>query len=306
VLLIDVSNALDVLWEKYEEIAKADQQFYDKRYQRKKAKWLEDNSIEYLLRIFPEKYLYKSLDYPDPDKSDKSTSEIDIVINWGPFLVLVEVKAKQFRMESQLGDIGRLITDVKANIEDAFEQAKRVVRYINQTSQPIFIERNTKRELEINKKRLRRIYLLTISQHNLSGLTNRLSEFEDFGLFTEQEYPLSICAADLDTISTFCEGPDIFLHYIERRLEIQHDPVEMISDELEVFGAYLANRLQADRIWKDDGEAVTGFSLTGFQEQFDQWMYYKRGDVENPPAIKLEIPSEISEILTELPRCARY
>ncbi len=300
VVLADVSNALDVLWERFDKIARADQSFYDKRYQPKKARWLEDKVSEYLLRIFPPQHIYQKLSYPDPDKAGRSTAELDVAIHWRPFLVLVEAKASQFRMESQLGDIGRLVTDVKANVEDAFEQARRAARYIDSVENPEFKEASTGRKLSFQRKDIQRIYLVTVSQHHLAEFANRLAEFEHFGLFKDQEYPFSLCVTDLDTISQFCDGPDVFLHYVERRLEIQRKPVYFASAELETFGAYLGTRLQGEKIFIQNGRPVNGVTLSGFQDKFDEWMKYKRGHIETPPDIKLVAPTEISEILAEL------
>ena len=39
VILSDVGNALDVLWDKFEKVAREDKYFYDKRYHKKKHKW---------------------------------------------------------------------------------------------------------------------------------------------------------------------------------------------------------------------------------------------------------------------------
>jgi hypothetical protein len=105
---------------------------------------------------------------------------------------------------------------------------------------------------------------------------------------------------DFDTITQFCIAPDIFLHYIERRLDIQHHPAEVMSDELSLFGAYLESRLQAKRLWEQDGKPVNGFALDGFDKKFDLWISYKRGELANEPEIKLDIPNEIHEMLIEL------
>lgn len=94
VILVDISNALDVLWERFDEVARSDRSFYDRKYQTTKAKWLESEVASCLLKIFPEKHIYRNLSYPNPDKEDSSTAEIDVVILWGPFLILVESKSK--------------------------------------------------------------------------------------------------------------------------------------------------------------------------------------------------------------------
>jgi len=201
VILGDISHSLDLIWESFEKVARGDQEFYDKRYQRKKAQWLEDRAAKHFLKMFPPDRIYRKLNYPNPDKSDGSSAELDLAVDWGPFLLLIEAKAKQFRIESQLGDVGRLRTDIKSNVEDAFEQARRAVYYISSSTSPEFIERDTGRKLTIKKGRIRRTYLITISQHHLSGLATELSSLKELGFFANEEYPIAISEGDLDIVS---------------------------------------------------------------------------------------------------------
>ncbi|MBI2846661.1 MAG: hypothetical protein HYX82_02130 [Chloroflexi bacterium] len=298
-ILVDISNGLDTLWEAFERVAKADQQFFS-RYQKRKAGWLEDRVAACLSSIFPSHSIYRNLTYADPDKANGSTAELDAAVAWGPFLVLVECKAKQFRLESQLGDIGRLRSDIRANVEDAFDQAKRAARYVHDTAAPIFVESSTGRQLAVQKDRIRRIYLITVSQHLLAGLATRLSMFQGLGLFRNGEYPLSISIADLETVTQFCDGPDVFLHYVEKRLLTQKESLDIMADELDFFGAYLQTRLQPSRLWERDDTKPNLVMLAGYSAQFDDWYSYKRGDLSAPPKIGLEIPLEIKDILAEL------
>lgn len=239
VILIDLANAMDALWDAFEKIAKSDDRFFDSQYQPKKAKWLEEQIVEYLAKIFPKVNIFSDLSYPDLTKTGKATAELDIAVSWGPFLVLVEAKAKQFRLESQLGDVGRLRTDIKKNVEDAFEQARRAAKYIADTPKPELTEIATGRKLLINKKKIQRTYLLTVSLHQLANLATRLAVFQDLGLFKDGEYPLSISLADLEFVTEFCDGPDVFLHYIQTRLDLQKTQQNLLIDELDFLGAYL-------------------------------------------------------------------
>lgn len=299
VILLDLANAMDVLWDVFDKLAKNDQKFYE-RYQKRRAQWLEETIMEYLSKVFPQQNIYRGLSYLDPDKTDGSHTELDGAILWGPFLVLVEAKAKQFRLEAQLGDVGRLRTDLKENIEDAFEQARRAERYIAKTDNPIFIEITTKRKLTIDKSNIRRTYLLTISQHHMAGLATRLASLRDLLLFRDAEYPIAMSIADLETVTEFCAGPDVLLHYIERRLEVQKASEDILADELDFFGAYLDTRLQPYRLWKREKQSVNAVWLSGWSEQFDAWMMYRRGELKSQPSIKLDVPGEIHEILAEL------
>jgi len=299
VILVDISNAMDALWEAFEARSRTDQAFYES-YQKYRADWLETSVFDSLSSIFPYNSVYQNLRYPDPDKDDGSEAQLDAAVLWGPFVILVEAKANQFRLASQLGDVGRLRTDIKANVEDAFGQATRAAKYINCTPSPVFEESASGRKLGIQKDQMMRTFLITVSLHHLAGLANRLSMLQDLGLFGEGEFPFSISIADLETIARFCDGPDVFLHYIEKRLMTQHEKIDIQADELDLFGAYLQTRLQPSRLWEKDGYKPTAILLAGYSQQFDDWASFQRGDRSNPPKIRLEIPSKIKELLGEL------
>jgi hypothetical protein len=300
VIVIDVSNAMDALWDAFERVTKSDGKFFE-RYQAHKGAWLEEKVVEYLAKVFPKANIYHDLSYPDLAKPGKATTELDIAVSWGPFLILVEAKAKQFRLESQLGDVGRLCTDIKKNVVDAFEQARRANKYIQDVAKPEFTEISTGRKLAINKKNIQKTYLLTVSLHQLANLATRLAVFQDLGLFRDGEYPLSISLADLELVTEFCEGADVFLHYVETRLDVQKAQPNILVDEADFLGAYLDTRFRDERLWggrkKEEFNAIW---LSGWSEAFDAWMMHRRGDLPEAPEIKLNVPEEIREILTEL------
>src|SRR3954468_712441 len=231
VLLSEISNLLDNLWEEFEGAAKGDPQLWP-RYLDRRTAWLEGKVFEILSQIFPPGNAYRNLSYPDPGQPDKRTAELDFAVLWGPFLVLIEAKGGQFRLEGQLNDPGRLRTDLKKNVEDAFGQAQRAVKYIEMTPFPVFSEINSTRTLRVPKEQIRRTYLLSVSLHNLGVVSTRLATLREIGLLREGEYPFAISVADLEMIGMFCEGPEIFLHYVERRLVVQKHQADVRGDEL--------------------------------------------------------------------------
>lgn len=300
VIIVDLPNTLDALWEAFEVIARADSKFWDGKYASKKGNWLEEKTIEHLERIFPKNNIFKSLSYPDSSKPGKATAELDIAIVWGPFLVLIEAKAKQFRLESQLGDVGKLRSDIKKNVEEAFDQARRAADFIDNTATPEFTETATGRKLIIDKSKIKRTFLLTVSLHNLAGLATTLAIFQDIGLFRDSEYPFSVSIADLEFIVEFCDDPEVFLNYIEKRLEVQKLSIGFWGDELDLLSAYLTTRLQKQNLWERNGEKFNAFILTGWSEIFDRWIWYKQGLISEKPEIFLDIPEEITAVLATL------
>lgn len=299
-LLCDISNIVDQLWQAFEDIARQDQLFYSGQYTQHRGKWLEDRIAALVRRVFPGRAIYQKLTYPDPDRGPDAIAELDMAIDWPPFLVVMEAKTAQFRFISQLGDVGRLRSDLKANVADAFEQARRVVRYIQSVPEARFTE-NTGRTLVVQREKIKRTYLTAVSLHHLAGIATRLASVQELGLFADGEFPWALSLADLDLVTQFSSGPDVFLHYIERRLALQKEALNIHADEIDLFGAYLKTRLQANRIW--DREGMTrpdGIWLAGFQEPFDDVMANRMGDRLDAPQIRLEVPQEIEDILQEL------
>lgn len=300
VLLCDMSNTLDQLWTAFEEVARADEAFYSGQYSSKRGIWLEQKTAEFMGRLFPQANTYRKLSYPDPNRPGGVT-ELDFAIHWPPFLILVEAKAAQFRIASQLGDIAKLRSDLKANIEDAFNQARRAARYIDSTNEAKFIEQITGKELVVKKAEIEKSYILTISLHHLSQIATRLASVTSLRLFQDREYPCTMSIADLEIVTEFCPGPDVFLHYVDRRITLEKETVELLADELDLFGAYLKSRLQPNRLWERNREGKYNFVwLQGFQEQFDFMVDYRRGARTEAPVIELVVPDEIKAMLAEL------
>lgn len=301
VLLADIANAMDALWRRLEEAARADPKFND-RYQKHKADWLEGRAVACLARLFPPESVYASMSYPDPDRDGRAVAELDAAVRWGPFLVLVEAKAKQFRLEGQLGDVGRLASDFRANVEAAFEQARRAARYVASVPEAVFREAGSGRELRVRGSDLRRTYLLTVSRHHLGGLATQLRSLQALGLFRDGELPLATSLSDLELVTEFSEGPDVFIHYLERRLALQRDGLTIYADDLDLFDAYLETRLRPERLWDREEQRPDAVTLLGWSEPFDRLFMYRRGEIADAPDIRLAVPEEVSEVLAELRR----
>ncbi len=150
--------------------------------------------------------------------------------------------------------------------------------------------------LEIAGSRLKRIYIVTVSMSNLGNAINRMANLRELQHFSDAEYPWAVSYADLQVITGFAEGPDVFLHYLERRREIERQPDRFpINDDLDFYAAYLKTGLHPDSFPKD------GFIwLAGWQHLFDQYFEYLRGMRTSAPNIRVEVPLIIRDTLGEL------
>ena len=297
ILFGDISNAYDVVFDEFETIAKQDNKFYSKFYQKHKANWLEKRAYEHLCCIFPKKDIFQSLCYPDPD-IDNGNTELDLAVKWGPFLLVVEAKAKQFRFEGRVGDKGRLRTDIVKNVEDGFEQTLRVKRYIENNEKCKFKEKTTERELCFKSSDIKKIFPISITFNHLADIATRLNELEELNLFTDRDYPFCICESDFELLTKSQITPDIFLHYIQRRIELLNDNRRWIGDELDLFSAYLDCRLIFDNMSTDQN--VDTLYLSGYSTQYDELMAYERGEYPDKPILTIKLPEHVDNLFNTL------
>jgi hypothetical protein len=89
---------------------------------------------------------------------------------------------------------------------------------------------------------------MTVSLHHLSFVVTRLAALQPLGLFKDQQFPYAASIADLEVVAEFCPGPDVLLHYLDRRMALEKCSTEVHGDELSLFGAYLKMRLLPERL----------------------------------------------------------
>lgn len=186
-------------------------------------------------------------------------------------------------------------------MEEAFEQSLKAIRYIESQEIATFIEKKSKKTLEIRKGNFLKIFPINVTFHRFCHLTTQLGRLQPLGLFQANSYPWSVSIADLDVITRFTDAVDIFLHYIHRRLELQHTDMHISSDELDLFACYLDSRLEMciSEPKDDNGRPLNMLILTGYTQKFDKW-YAAELTASQTPVIEMNLPPKFKEILSEL------
>ena len=296
-------QCFDAVFNAFDEIARNDVALRD-RYGDRVARWMEEETSGYMQRLFPPANIFRNACFPDPD-NPRGETEADVVVVWGPFLVVAEAKGKKVPREALRGSRTKLRNSLTANVQDAFYQARRVVRILDRDGSIRFKERHTGRSVEVTQEQLRRVMPISVTLQHLSGLPTQLAITQQLGLFKGNAYPWSVSIDDLDVITRFSGSPDAFLHYIERRTAHQHVEISVSGDELDIFGHYLDNRLhpsiyeERPEIAEHEGPRLLSFD--GGEERFEPF-YVAEWDGKPPPdeVPQLQVPSQISEILNEL------
>ena len=142
----------------------------------------------------------------------------------------------------------------------------------------------------------RKLYPVSLSLLLLGGISTRLKETDELGLFKNGVFPFSICIADLDLITKVNITPDIFLHYIEKRLDILNAEAEWGGDEIDLFAAYLDCRLNIKNLPISGDDKFNNIMFSGYSDCFDRLTMYERGDITEKPNISPSLPESILDI----------
>lgn len=296
-------SCFDAVFAFFDDIARNDVLLRD-RYGRCIADWMEAEVERQLQRMFPASAVIRSACFPDPDNPGGET-EADAAVVWGPFLIVAEAKGKRIPREALRGSRTKLRRTLSENIQDAFIQCRRVVRVLERDGRIRFKEKATGRIVEVEQKALRRVMPISVTLQHLSGIPTQLALTQQLGLFKGNAYPWSLSIDDLEVITRFVGSPDIFLHYIERRIAHQNAEVGFHGDELDIFGQYLTNRLHPGlyeaRKQAKKHAGSTSIAFNGGDEAFEPF-YAAEWCGESPPSsvVELKVPPEIQAILEEL------
>jgi hypothetical protein len=119
-------------------------------------------------------------------------------------------------------------------------------------------------------------------------------------LFQGNEYPFAISEGDLEIVAELCPGPEVFLHYVEKRLALHRVSPDVSADEIDLWGAYLDTRFVSGQLWDNPKSRATMIALDGYSDKIDRWARHHWEGVGEPPEILLAVPEGIRALLSHL------
>jgi hypothetical protein len=300
VFMINLANCLHRTFECFDADAKSDQSFASGKYQQHISDYLEASAATCLERLFPRDSVFRRLIYPDPHSNDGGSAELDIAVAWPPFLLICEAKSKQLRFSPMGADVARFCTDVKSNIEDGFAQARRFAKYVEGVDEIALVEKGGGRTLQIAKVDLRELFAVSISLRRFVSLAGQLPTLREMGLFKDRRFPWAVALDDLDLITRFSPSPDVFLHFIKRRIMLEKEEVRYAGGEVDFFGVYLNSGRLEPEPWRNMEKRPDLITMTEYHERFREAIQQERKGMPTLAPIPLRVPSIIKDFLGEL------
>lgn len=298
VLFRNIGNILES-W-----IQNKDCSYYQGTYQKKRAEYLENKTLEYLKNILPGVEVFGKLFYYVEEDGERKRVETDGLILYDENLFIIEAKAGELSTSARRGGLERMKRDVAELIDNAYKQALRTKRFITDAPEPVFeYEDGSKAVVLKDKDKYKNIYLFNITLQNLAQLSIRLNSLKSFNLIKCKEWPWSIFINDLRVISELIEFPSEFLHFLQRRIKANDYPQFYTMDELDFLMFYFYEGL-----YFDEGvlQNLNLYIPHAYTEDLDRYYDYIAGRVSSGKKPRLKISEEYKDLITELESTGKY
>jgi hypothetical protein len=152
---------------------------------------------------------------------------------------VVEGKGSAISFQARRGDVGRLVNEIRRSVGEALEQGIRARDFILAPGDSVFLDDRGNEILRLAEGTVREVQIVNPTIHELAGHALQLERFRARGLFQEGELPWSVYINDLRVIAETCENAAVFLHYLVWRARLPLGAQVIVTDELDLWGAYL-------------------------------------------------------------------
>lgn len=297
-------------------------------YDRRRARYLEDDSLHLLRRMLPTADAHAQLEYygPDPDKSEAAGSpqnysrkfESDALLILDDVALIVESKAGAIRPHARGGQGRALEQDLQKLVTNASNQAKRLHDLIVKDHGVHLLDRSW-----LDLSGVRRVHSVVVTLEDLSGLATTASELIARNLLSPDHVPWLVSLYDLNVVSDIVQSPAEFVLFLQRRTNPEIARRYHAFDELDYFMAFLEGGLrgedepvqsvfevpEAGRI-SPSAEGVTDAEpinmLGSHTDPLDAWYMYTHGNRTEPaPRPEYKAEPKIRQIVDSLAAAGR-
>jgi len=218
-----------------------------------KGEYTEKQIALYLNKIFPSKCIHRKVHYSFEGKFP----EVDLLIIFDNKILIIEAKSNRLTPSAKFGSELGLKTDLKKIVQEAFEQSSNCKRFLENTENPKFEDKDHNVLFSIDDISKRKIFQINVTLEPLGSISTILSKLEVLGLFTKGEYPWSVYLYDLDTITDILSRPSLFLNYVEQRMMAQNDAIFSAFEEIQLLYWYLNFVTLQPFGWKNENKSLS-------------------------------------------------
>lgn len=278
-------------------IAERNPNYWKNTFLKKRDDYVELTAVDLIAGMLPGCTKHLNLNYDCVVGGQQIRTELDGLIQYDDYLLIIEVKASGLGDAARRGAPQSIVSDLEASLDKAYQQASRVLTLVRSTPEvPFFDERGTE-VLRLRFSDYRKTFLISVTRDHFGALATRLHVIRKLGLIQGVEWPWATNLHDLRVFAEIINHPTLFLHYLIRRAETHSYPALATSDELDLLMHFLTSGLY----FRDDDQVKTSSMVTplGFTDELDA---YYAASADGKKAIKPQypLPKRLEELITKL------
>ncbi len=255
----------------------------------------EDMVKDLFLKLLPGATAYSGNYYPVAS-SLKQMNENDLLIIYGNYLFIIEVKAGSFPQTPPINDFDAHIKAYTKLAQEADSQCSRTVKYIEEHQSAPFYDADKHKKFEINDiADFKEIYTFSVTVDNFNEFAARAEKLNFITLSSET---IVISYDDLLSYENYFDSPIYFLHFLKQRKSAINIPQIAMNDELDHLGMYIAHNMYS--IHASDFPVENRVNWHGYRQELDIYfskLYLPELNATKP---KQEMPNEVIEIISLL------
>lgn len=211
----------------------------DKSYKQEASKnrgqFTEDYCAARLETVFKAGNVYKNIDVY---QGKTRVSEIDVLVVFGDYALVVQAKSKKLTIEARKGNSNQLKSDFKAAVQDAYDQALICSKLLQQED---VVYKQGDRIIDLKGNKYKDIFPICVVSDYYPALATQSREFLNFEVTNVIKHPYVMDVFLVDLICEMLDSPLFLLDYLIKRCDFGH--VLLSNHELNILSTYITHNL---------------------------------------------------------------
>lgn len=250
------------------------QKFLGNKYSKSRDNFLELKTAELFKKIIPNSDSYLNLKYKPGDVDDAGNlieTELDLLIISENANYLIEMKAGGLSAPSKRGALKSLSGQLKETVGYGAFQSFRALKYIINTEEPAFYDK----ENEIKIDKTKKMFRITITMEHLADLIAYMYDLKELGIIESGvDFAWTCSIFDLIVFSELIDSEKDFIDYLDKRIPLYQRPELNFHDEIDILGYFFEHDLEFD---EELIKNLTSFQLNKYSAEIDEY-FEKAGE----------------------------
>jgi hypothetical protein len=209
------------------------------RFERRKAKFLEDEIERLFIKAFPAARSYRGSLWQDENTGKWFENDLLVLID--SFQIVVEAKSGRFSAPARRGAPCRLEKELTELVIEPSLQAKRFSEYLERKRGAHKFTTRSGMTNEVDNSNCRATIRLNVTLDMLANVQARRTDLSLSGLIpADADLGVTLTLADLDLIFDLLDTSCEKIHYLARRSEFERN-ARYLADEADLLALYVDN-----------------------------------------------------------------